>query len=331
MGSKPGHLTIRGSFHCQRFLFPVAYLHASQKPDAQSPHRDRELIPTQALRLVRQPHLWGLGLGSFALGLVNGAFVISMGVGWVAYKQLQSLSPSQWTTLRRQIEQALPLPRTIQQQALVLSLLLAASTYTMTSLWQATHSLLMGSILLGQTSLTFFVVGLILRAGKSTTKVPQFAAEQPPLRRSNPDSPQTVTTTARAVDPLEQSLNQLTHSDPLQRLVAIRRLVKLVDDAEVEQLYAVSAQVTLRSHLLDCFHLMLAHESEPIVRTAVREGLDLLRQTHQLPAGPPPLPTANPLQSVEDSPSQVDAPSSNHQRYNHQRHRTVEYIEYLEP
>jgi len=43
------------------------------------------------------------------------------------------------------------------------------------------------------------------------------------------------------------------------------------------------------------------------------------------------LPTANPLQSVEDSPSQVDAPSSNHQRYNHQRHRTVEYIEYLEP
>jgi hypothetical protein len=306
----------------------VAYLHASQKPDAQSPHRDGELIPTKALRFVRQPHLWGLGLGSFALGLVNGAFVISMGVGWVAYRQLQSLSPSQWTTLRRQIEQALPLPRTLQQQALVLSLLLAASTYTMTSLWQATHSLLMGSILLGQTTLTFFVVGLMLRAGKSTVKVPQFAAEQAPLRRSNPDPPQTVTTTARAVDSVDQSLHQLTHADPLQRLVAIRRLVKLVDDAEVEQLYAVSAQVTLRSHLLDCFHLMLAHEPEPIVRTAVREGLDLLRQTHQLLEGHQPFPQPDALQAVESAPRPAPADVASP---NHQRHRIVEYVEYLEP
>jgi hypothetical protein len=304
----------------------VAYLHASQKPDVQSPRRNGELIPMKALPLARYPHLWGLGLGSFALGLVNGAFVISMGVGWVAYKQLQSLSPGQWAMLRRQIEQALPLPRTLQQQALVLSLLLATSTFTMTSLWQATHSLLMGSILLGQTTLTFFVVGLMLRSAKHPSQGYRSVTDRPSLRRSKPDSQETVTTTARAVDPVEQSLSQLTHSDPLQRLVAIRRLVKLVDDAEVEQLYAVSAQVTLRSHLLDCFHLMLAHESEPIVRTAVREGLDLLRQTHQLPEGPPPLPTEKALQSAGTSSRQEDVPS-----LTHQRHRPVEYVEYLEP
>jgi hypothetical protein len=287
-------------------------------------------LSIKRLPLAKQPYLWGVGLGSFALGLVNGAFVISMGVGWVAYKQLQSLSPRQWATLRQSIEKALPLPGTMQRQAMVLSLLLAASTYTMTALWQSTHSMLMALVLLGQTTLTFFVVGLMLRSGKRSAPIPSpqmaptlgYHHDLVERERSSPSS-------TESVDPLEYSLSQLTHPDPLQRLVAIRRLVKLIDGVGEEKLYAVGAQVSLRSHLLDCFHIMLAHETEPIVRTAVREGLSLLRQVPQLPEGPPPFPQDNALRTPALQPESqpVEEPSTHRQG----RRTAVEYVEYIEP
>jgi hypothetical protein len=304
----------------------VAYLNASPKSTQTTHPPASALARVRALPLAKQPQLkhrrlWGLGLGSCALGLVNGAVVISLGIGWVAYKQLLALSPRQWDQLRQQVEQALPLPRSVQQRALLLSLLLAASSFTMTSLWQATHSPLMGIVLLGQTTLTFFVVGLLLRTGISP-------ATRSPRRRGEPllqaqDSASVDTT----LDPVEQNLSQLSHPDPLQRLVAVRRLVKRVDTSENDQLYAAEAGISLRSHLLDCFHMMLAHEPEPIVRTAVREGLELLRRPHQLPQGPLPF-APEAVMSTHTSRPAPDLSSPSHP----QRPRsTVEYVEYLEP
>jgi len=296
----------------------VAFLHASPK----SPHRPLDasgaLVSAQANSLLQQPlqrpHLWGLGLGSLALGLVNGALLLSAGLGWVAYKQLGSLSPRQWATLRRQVERAMPLPQSRRQQALVLSVLLGASTYTMTSLWQATHSPLMAISLLGQTTLTVFIVGVLLRSGR-----PQPRGGELRTMGGGSSAPGTMAATGQP-DPLEQTLEHLSHPAPLQRLVAVRRLVKLVDTAGDGPLYVASAKVSLRSHLLDCFHLMLAHETEPIVRTAVREGLTLLRQTHRLSAGPPPLPSSPAMNQQAIQPSR------------RQPHRpAVEYVEYIEP
>ncbi len=299
----------------------MAYLNASQKDSIPSRARSGALV-SKARPLVQHPQLWGLGLGSFALGLVNGAFVLSLGIGWVAYKQLQALTPRQWAALKQQVEKALPLPRSMRQQALVLSLLLAASTYTMTALWQATRSPLMAVALMGQTTLTFFVVGVFLRSGGSASTSRQDSGRH---RQGRPGSSGQVTV-QKAQDPVEQSLEQLTHSDALQRLVAVRRLVKLVDAIGNDSLYATGARVTLRSHLLDCFHMMLAHEPEPIVRTAVRQGLDMLRQPHQLPEGPPPLPTEKTLRANDSHPN-PDSGKSSH----YQRHRPVEYVEYVEP
>jgi hypothetical protein len=283
-------------------------------------------VPVKAAPLVQHPYLWGLGLGSFTLGLVNGALVVSAGLGWVAYKQLQALSPRQWAVLKQRVEQVLPLPRSLRHQALVLSVLLGTSTYTVTSLWQATHSILMALLLLGQTTLTFFMVGVLLRSGKTAPKgiEPEHAsAKRPALAPPTPGSP--------ALDLVEQELGQLSHPDPLKRLVAVRRLVKLVDGMGEDRPYAAGAKVSLRSHLLDCFHIMLAHESEPIVRTAVREGLHLLRQTHQLPEGPPPLPNRQEIASYQDAKSQ-DSLSQDGNPLGRQGHRaTVEYVEYLEP
>lgn len=313
----------------------------------------------QGLLSPQRAYLWGLGLGSFALGLVNGALVISTGIGVLAYRQLAQLSPDQQQALRRRIQSAVPLPRSLGQQALVLSLMLGASTYTVTALWQSTHSLLMALILTGQTALTFFVVVALLRSPADKTADPHPTKRADGATGGNPASVTENVVAAQTLDisvvspqasaaprtpteaeRFEQALAHLTQTDPLQRLIAVRQLVRLVHQAPTETAYIAGAQVSMQAHLIDCFHILLAHESEPIVRTAVREGLALLResptQEKALPAGAAPLPDlalpepdpwADPLPTPtrETSPPPVamatDPPPRSSPR------RTVDYIE----
>lgn len=325
-----------------------------------APLRPRARL-AQGLLSPQRAYLWGLGLGSFALGLVNGALVISTGIGVLAYRQLAQLSPDQQQALRRRIQAAVPLPRSLGQQALVLSLMLGASTYTVTALWQSTHSLLMALVLTGQTALTFFVVVALLRspADKATDPHPTKRAdgvlgatnptnsamgglttgqtlEVPVVPAPAPNPPRIPTEAER----FDQALAHLTQADPLQRLIAVRQLVRLVHQAPVETAYIAEAQVSMQSHLIDCFHILLAHEPEPIVRSAVREGLAILRQPppqeNALPAGSKPLPDlalpepdpwADPLptpaRETTPSPAAVatDPPPRSSPR------RTVDYIE----
>lgn len=313
----------------------------------------------------QQAYLWGLGLGSFALGLVNGALVISTGIGVLAYRQLVQLSPAQQQALRQRIQSAVPLPRSLGKQALVLSLLLGASTYTVTALWQSTHSLLMALVLTGQTALTFFMVVALLRSSSESAAADPTAAH--PTKRADgvkrapadplmvsrtldivPDHPPATAarTSPSEADRLEQALAQLTQADPLQRLMAVRQLVRLVNQSPAETAYIAGAEVSMQSHLIDCFHLMLAHEPEPVVRSAVREGLTLLRErqpSQQLPAGGAALPdlSATPTitldpwfevvpaqpraetRAIPAAPSQTSAPP----RTTPAHRRTVEYIE----
>ncbi len=289
-------------------VYPIASVKQLQLPRLPADHS----WLTQALAGVKQPvvqrlrqqnpYLWGLGLGSFTLGLVNGALVISAGIGLVAYHQFLALTPAQWKTWKQRLQQTLPLPKTTRQQALVFSVGAWASTYTLTALWHNTHSLLLALILTGQSALMLFVVAALLR---SSDKQPIGAAgtTQPnPQPSANQNDP---------MHPFEQRLEQLAHSDPLQRLMAVRQLVRLGALAQLDY----GAGVSARSHLIDCFHLMLAHEPEPIVRSAVREGLALLRQSPQLPEGPAPLPEAATQASVG----------------RHRQRATVDYVEYLEP
>jgi len=313
----------------------------------------------------QQAYLWGLGLGSFALGLVNGALVISTGIGVLAYRQLAQLSPAQQQALRQRLQSAVPLPRTLGQQALVLSLMLGASTYTVTALWQSTHSLLMALVLTGQTALTFFVVVALLRSPADKTADPHptkradgrstpngVATTPPPTAQTLEVAAQPATAPASQppiteAERFEQALAHLTQADPLQRLIAVRQLVRLVNQAPSDA-YIAASEVSIQTHLIDCFHLMLAHEPEPIVRSAVREGLALLRQPppqdRQLPAGAKPLPDLAPspeLAALEpnpwfapaaDSPAPASPPSvaATSPAYPPSPRRTVEYVEYLD-
>ncbi|MBD2233024.1 hypothetical protein [Phormidium tenue] len=212
----------------------------------------------RSLPQLKHPQMWGLGFGSLALGLVNGALVISAGIGLVAYQQILQLSPRQRKGLMQRLQQGLPLPATPQQQALSLGLVTGVSTYTFTALWHSTHSLLMALLLTGQGALALFAVGALLRSSRSTERTDDLWDAAP-------------------VAQVDHNLGLLSHPDPLKRLVAVRRLVRLAQGNE-EYL----AGMSVRSHLLDCFQIRLEQESDAIVRSAIEEGQSLLRSAKPL-------------------------------------------------
>ncbi len=243
-------------------VLPRPSLDVSPTP---SPRPAPALVSQGWQRLIprpKHPQVWGLGLGSLALGLVNGALVISAGVGLVAYQQLLQLSPRQRKGLMQRLQQGLPLPTTPRQQALVLGLVTGASTYTFTALWHSTHSLLMALLLTGQGALALFAVGALLRSSPTAGRSDDLWDASPMAQ-------------------VDHNLGLLSHPDPLKRLVAVRRLVRL---AQMDEEYLVGLSV--RSHLIDCFQLRLGQENDAIVRSALEEGLALLRQTQSLAPSP---------------------------------------------
>lgn len=207
--------------------------------------------------------MWGLGLSSLALGLVNGGLVISAGVGLVAYQQLLQLSPRQRKGLIQRLQKGLPLPTSPQQQTLILAGIAGSSTYTFTALWHSTHSLLMALLLTGQGALALFAVGALLRSARSTDASDDLWSVPP-------------------VAQIDHNLGLLSHADPLKRLVAVRRLVRLVEQGAGEGDYVRG--VSMRSHLVDCFQLRLNQENDAIVRSALEDGQMLLRQAKSLPS-----------------------------------------------
>lgn len=265
----------------------------------------------------KHPQLWGLGLGSLALGLVSGALVISAGIGLVAYQQLLALSPRQRKGLMQRLQQGLPLPATPQQQALMLGLVAGASTYTFTALWHSTHSLLMALLLTVQGALALYALGALLRSPRSASRS---------TNRSSDRSDDLWD--AAPVAQVDHNLALLSHPDPLKRLVAVRRLVRL---AQTDAEYLVG--VSVRSHLLDCFALRLGQESDAIVRSALEEGLTLLRQAKSLPpsATIPFAPEISSKATPEDIfQANPEVPMNIKTSTPRERRSAVEYVEYLD-
>ena len=78
-----------------------------------------------------------------------------------------------------------------------------------------------------------------------------------------------------------QMLADLTHDDPLRRLIAVRQLINSVSDQR--------DQAAQRREGLDYLRLMLSRESEPIIRDAVLDGLQRLDRTQPLSPAMQPL------------------------------------------
>lgn len=82
--------------------------------------------------------------------------------------------------------------------------------------------------------------------------------------------------------------HNLTAQAPVKRLLAVRQLLKwCLSSPNGGAAYLPGTTVTQRSHLIDCFRLMLVHEAEPIVRVALIDGLKALQPKPQLSPGQP--------------------------------------------
>jgi hypothetical protein len=81
---------------------------------------------------------------------------------------------------------------------------------------------------------------------------------------------------------LDRAISHLMDSDPLKRLIAVRQMTQLVREERVAK--AEQRDVS------DYFRLMLGRESEPIVRDAILEGMQVLREVNSLPPGTPAMP-----------------------------------------
>lgn len=71
---------------------------------------------------------------------------------------------------------------------------------------------------------------------------------------------------------LDQLLVNLTESDPLKRLVAIRQLTKLVISSNVD--------ASVRQNVTECLQLLLTQEEESLIRDAAFDSLQALESKH---------------------------------------------------
>ena len=76
---------------------------------------------------------------------------------------------------------------------------------------------------------------------------------------------------------LDALLGDLTHTKPLKRLIAVRRLVRLTRKRSFDR--------TKQRAVADYFRLMLARESEPVVKDALINGLQALESVKQIGGG----------------------------------------------
>lgn len=83
---------------------------------------------------------------------------------------------------------------------------------------------------------------------------------------------------------VDRLMADLTDSDPVKRLLAVRRLAQWTSSAAVD-----SPDTLPPAHLVECFRLMLNRETEPAVCSALLDSLQLLGRSPQLQAGQQPV------------------------------------------
>ena len=235
---------------------------------------DMAALARRTLRLLgeKASPYWLLAALSLAGTVWNGPLVLSFGVGLAVRQQLMQLTPEDWRQLAQRFHRHWRVPSP-QLRAWLLSMAAFTATYGVTALWSEAHELGLALALGGQSVIALALMALLLR---------------PAADLSEPSAPQAQPLPAQPL-PLEAQLYELVNADPLKRLIGVRQVLRLaLQDPSASYL---TGGTSMRSHLLDCLHLMLAQENEPIVRSAIREGLDLLREKPQLSAGAPAVAT----------------------------------------
>jgi hypothetical protein len=203
------------------------------------------------------PGRWVLvSSGALALLFWNGRLVLATGVGVAVMALIYLMQDCRLQVPKSTIRQFVNL----LSQPLVLAVVgggtAMLSTYLAASVWSAVDSpwLAAGGILQGAGTLAV----LLLLVG-------QYLHRQ----------------TVNQQGQFSQKLADLTHADPLRRLIAVRELTRSLRDTDQN-----SAD---RRELADYFRLMLSQESKAVVREAVLDGLQALDQVQALTGASQPV------------------------------------------
>jgi hypothetical protein len=226
--------------------------------------------------------------------MADSKIFLAIATSTLTYQFLASGDRLPWEKVEPLYQQVCTRVSRLGQTPLLASTLAFATTYGFAAAWSQLGGSWAAITLLGlgAGNLLFFLKEV---NGQSTP---------PPASSSQPPS---------TADRLGSTWDELSAADPLQRLRAVRSLLHWCLSSEAGTAnYLPGTDVTVRSHLVDCFRVMLTHESEPIVRAALVEGLKALQPKPQLPAGQPAI---APLQA---KPQAVQTPV---------RQRSVEYVE----
>lgn len=293
-----GWIRLKARHQCSSFICvsTVAYLSSAQQVIAAIKPLGRQVsaVPIalyqQNSTVVNRYGRWFLiaWLGAMA----DSKIFLAIATSTLTYQFLASGDRLPWEKVEPLYEQLCARIARLGQTPLLASTLAFATTYGFAAAWSQLGGSWAAITLLGlgAGNLLFFL--------KEVNAQPAVAA---------------FTQKPTTADRLGATWDDLSAPDPVKRLLAVRSLLHWCLSSEVGTAnYLPGTDVTVRSHLVDCFRVMLTHESEPIVRVALIDGLKALQPKPQLPPGQPAI---APLQSKAQP---VQTPV---------RQRSVEYVE----
>ena len=202
--------------------------------------------------------------------LADSKIFVAIAMSTLTYHFLTSGQPLPWEKLELVYQRCCAQLSRLGQTPILASSLAFATTYGFAAAWSQLGGSWAAIILLalGAGNLLFFLRELNARPS------------------SIPQVPESAPTPS-----LDSSWDDLSAAAPLKRLLAVRSLLHwCLSSAEATAIYLPETDVTVRSHLIDCFRVMLTHESEPLVRVALLEGLKALHPKPQLASGQPAIP-----------------------------------------
>ncbi|MDB9528694.1 hypothetical protein PN498_22065 [Oscillatoria sp. CS-180] len=209
--------------------------------------------------------------------LADGKILLAIAISTLTYQFLASGNQLPWEKLESLYQRLCQRLSRMGQSPLLISSLAFGTTYWFAAAWSQLGG--------GWAAVTLLSLGVgnglfFLREINAQAKASTKSANASLDSVSSTDSP--------PLEPMPTDWHNLSSASPLQRLLAVRSLLhEVLSSDNSSESYLPGTPVTARSHLVDCFRIMLTHESEPLVRVALIEALKALQPKPQLPAGQP--------------------------------------------
>jgi hypothetical protein len=222
----------------------------SKAPERRSPVVSSTVLKWLLERLSRSKSWVAVVTVTAVWGWWNGQLLSSTGVGIVMMLLVYRAQSWNWQLVRSKGEQFWEGPNRRLVLAVASGGIATLGTYMSFAIWADSQSLWMAVSAIWQYVGTIALVALLLRQALN--------------QRTSKDE---------AV--LDRILADLTDSDPVKRLIAVRQITNLVNNSGFCRESSLKSSIAT-SHAQECFRLMLSREPEALVRNALLESLQAL-------------------------------------------------------